>query len=250
MIRTILFQLVFWLYPVVAFPLLVLVAIPLHLLGKLPLTRRIAHPVSKFWCRLMLMCVGIRTTVTGELQLPEGATSALFISNHQNDFDIPVLMCAVRYPIGFLAKRELAYHPILYPWMRYIGCHFMDRRSPRKAMKTILEVVESLKDGVSVVIFPEGTRSGSTEMARFKKGSLNVAVKAGVPIVPLTLNGTYKAKASGSWRLRPAKVTVHIGEPIDTANLTKEQKAALADDAHAVIHARLQTMLAALPPPS
>ncbi len=195
-----------------------------HILGWLGLKdaqKSYGYYVSSNWAKFLLTAAGVRATVKGIDNIPrEGAV--LFVSNHQGNFDIPVLFSCLNKPIGFLAKIELAKIPVIKSWMPKLGCVFIDRANLRQSIKAIQNSVEVLKGGQSMVIFPEGTRAKGPQMGEFKKGSLRLVEKVGVPIVPITVSGTYKAMEANEYRIKPAKVTVTVSQPIYFDRLSKE----------------------------
>jgi 1-acyl-sn-glycerol-3-phosphate acyltransferase len=175
--------------------------------------------------------------VIGKDNIPEGP--CLIISNHQSNFDIPILAGYLDKPIGFIAKKELAKVPIMSKWMERVHCVFIDRDNPRQAIKALATAATSLQQGNSLVIFPEGTRSKSNIMGEFKKGSLRLAEKSGVPILPVTLIDSYKIYEGNNNRIRSAKVQVIIDKPIYMDKLENAQKLELLD----TIKSQIQTNL-------
>lgn len=175
--------------------------------------------VTRMWAKFMILSTGNRIIVEGKDKVPSGPV--LFVSNHQSYFDIPVFMANVPYPAPFVAKVELEKAPMLSYWMKQMGCLFMDRSNMRQSLKIILQGIEMLKEGTSLVIFPEGTRSKKDEVDEFKPGSLKLAVKAGVPIVPVTLINTYKVYEEDN-RVKTAKVSMIYHDAIDTTELDRE----------------------------
>jgi len=163
----------------------------------------------------------------------------LFVVNHQSYFDIPVLMVHLPHFAAFIAKVELEKVPMLSWWMKKMGCLFMDRKNMRQSLKVILEGIDMLKDGKSLVIFPEGTRSDLGQMNAFKPGSLKLAVKAGVPIVPVTLKNTYKVYEEHK-RVRKTELSVIFHEPIDVTALSREDVNNLHNHVHAIIKKALE----------
>ena len=174
------------------------------------------------WGRFILRISGINVQVVGIENLPKG--NCLFVSNHQGNFDIPLILASINKSIGFVAKKELKNVPLVSYWMKKIHCTFIDRNNIREAVKSINEGVEYLKEGYSMIIFPEGTRSRSNNMGEFKKGSMKLALKAGVPIVPMTIDGTYKAYEKNSNKVKPTDVKLTIWQPIMIENLSKEEQ--------------------------
>ena len=183
--------------------------------------------VVSHWSTNTIKIVGMKIEVIGRENIPKEA--CLFVANHQSYFDIPALIYAIDKPIGFVAKKELEKIPVYKEWMLSMKSLFIDRGNAREAIKTINEGVQYLKEGYSMAIFPEGTRSRSKHMGEFKKGSLKLATKSKVPIIPISIDGTYKAfEERGS--LRRASVTIIIDKPIYTKDLTREEENTLSDD--------------------
>lgn len=197
-----------------------------HFLGILGLQRTqktLSHYTSFFWARFLIMMAGVRVKVYGGEKVPsEGPV--LFISNHQGNFDIPVLLGYINKSKGFLAKIELTKIPIVHSWMQKMGCVFINRSDMRQSVKAIQQCAEVLKKGQSMVIFPEGTRSKGDTMAEFKKGSLRVAEKVKIPIVPVSISGTYKIMEANKNRIQPSDVTITISDPVFYDKLSEEEK--------------------------
>ena len=187
----------------------------------------LAEKVTGNWAAARMRQTGSHVTVNGIENIPEGAV--LFVSNHQSNYDIPVFMSYIRKPKGFVAKIETLKVPLLHYWMRFMDCIFIDRSDLRQQAKTVIEGIKQLQNGHSMVLFPEGTRSKGGPVGEFKAGSFKLATKAKVPIVPVTLDGTYKIMEANGWRIKPANVTVTIHPPINTAELTREEEAKLPD---------------------
>lgn len=173
----------------------------------------------------ILQLAGVRRIVKGAENIP--SETALYVGNHRSYFDILTTHVTIKQPIGYVAKAEMTNIPFLAQWMKNIGCLFLDRKDNKKALKTILDGANMLKSGqVSLFIFPEGTRGHGDEIAPFKKGSFKMAERAQVPIVPVGIIGTDKIfENNGAFRkVRGGKVYLNFGKPIDTTNLTPEQK--------------------------
>lgn len=157
------------------------------------------HKVTTQWAKFVMKLSGAKITVIGEENIPKDQT-VLFIANHQSNFDIPLIMSSIDVPKGFIAKKELEKWPMISTWMKYINCIFMDRSNLRKSAEAIVEGAKLLKNGYSMVIFPEGTRSKGGPVEDFKAGSFKLATKSKCPIVPVTIDGTYKLlEANKNW---------------------------------------------------
>jgi 1-acyl-sn-glycerol-3-phosphate acyltransferase len=185
----------------------------------------------------------IKLNVTGRENIPEGPV--LFVSNHQGYADIPIYGAVITMKqIGFVAKSTLGKIPVFGEWIRDIRSIFIERDDARSSLKTMEEGTELLKKGFSLVIFPEGTRSRGPKPGEFRKGSLRLAIKAGVPIVPVTLNGTYQVYEAKGYPAPGAVVDFHIHPAVETAGLTKSEANALPDKVEEIILKKLEEMLA------
>jgi len=182
----------------------------------------------KTWAAFCLKRAGIKVKVEGKENLPEG--NCLFVSNHQGYFDIPAIIYGTDRAMGFIAKKEILKHKFISYWMERIHCVFIDRENVRESIKAINKGAEYLEKGYNIAVFPEGTRSKGPEMGEFKKGSLKLATKSGVPIVPVAINGTYKAREANKGNaISSAEVTVTICKPLVLSELTKEEQSNLAE---------------------
>jgi 1-acyl-sn-glycerol-3-phosphate acyltransferase len=179
------------------------------------------------WSNFVLKIAGLNLTVIGKENIPN--EPCVFVGNHQSNFDIPAVLCNINRLTGVIAKKNMGKVPIMSYWMRQIHCVLMDRENPREALKAIAEGVQNLKDGYSMLIYPEGTRSRSNIMGEFKKGSMRLAIKAGVPIVPITVYDTYKAMEGNNGKIKKANAKIIIGKPIYTDAMSKEEKANIAE---------------------
>ena len=180
---------------------------------------------------------GLTLEVTGREHVPDGPV--VFVSNHQSYWDIPVFFAAVRgKAFGFVAKDTLQRIPVFGAWIRDVRSVFIQRDDARASLRAIEEGVSLLRQGYSLVIFPEGTRSRSASMSEFKRGSLRLATKAGVPVVPVTLDGTYRGFEE-TGRIRPATVRVTIHPAIDTLDLEKKKATELAETVEAIVRSVL-----------
>lgn len=198
-----------------------------------------AYQVTTKWAYTRLMDTKAQVTLHHSERIPKDR-NVLFVSNHQSDFDIAIFLALIDKPMGFVAKIEMEHIPCLSAWMRNIHCVFMDRKDLKQSMKTILQGISLLKAGYSLTVFPEGTRSKGSTMGEFKAGSFKLATKSGVPIVPVTVDGTYKIMEGNNYRIHPASVDVTIHEPIYMENMTKEEQSALPDRVKEIIASSLK----------
>ncbi len=202
--------------------------------GKLKEAQLYIDEYVKQWALHVINKVGIKIDVKGNENIPKD--TCVYVVNHQGFLDIPVLINALDKPVGFIAKKEILKFKIISYWMKQIHCIFMDRSNIRKSMAAINEGAENLKNGYSMVIFPEGTRSKGPKVGEFKKGSMKLALKAGVPVVPVTLNGTYKLREGNKRNaIKSGNVTVTISEPIYTDKLSKLEQANLSEHIKTII---------------
>lgn len=177
------------------------------------------------------------TLVKGQENIPEGP--CLFVSNHQAIFDGFLLISYLNKPTGYIAKKEIKSYPLVGRWLSELHTVYIDRKNIREGMKAINEGAENLKKGYSMLIFPEGTRSLSSKMGEFKKGSMKLALKANVPVVPITLDGTYKVLEVGNKVCgHTLKMTIH--KPIYLDSLSESDKKNLAEILHDIIEEGLK----------
>ncbi len=181
---------------------------------------------------------GATFNIVGQENIPKDE-AVLFVSNHQSNFDLALFLGYIDKYKGYISKTELLKIPILRTWMKEIGCVFMDRSDIRNAAKSVIEGVNFLKNGHSLVIFPEGTRSKSSNIGDFKGGSFKFATKSKVPIIPVTINGTYKIMEANNNRIKPANVDVFIHPPIYTDSLTAKETTELPERIKAIIQSKL-----------
>ncbi len=172
----------------------------------------IVHKRPKKIGRKIFKSTGSKIVVNGEDKLCD--SQVLFVSNHQGNFDIFALLGFLKKPFGFISKIEVKKIPIARTWMEKMDCLFLDRKDRRQSLKTFKQGIELLKEGHSLLIFPEGTRARSDELLEFKSGSLSLAKKANVPIQPVMVNGTYNIMEVNNNRIRKGKVYLTVCDPI------------------------------------
>ena len=195
-----------------------------------------AHACARAWSWLILRTTGVEVTVTGLEKLTPGKTY-IFVSNHQSIYDTPVIFDSLPYQLRIIAKESLAKFPVL-GWHLKRGVHlFVDRRDPDRA--GILKRWRALvSDGLSLIIYAEGTRSDDGQVARFKAGSFLLAIQAGLPIVPLSIVGTRAVMPKGRLRTEPARVSLIIHDPIQPPALdtpTVHDAKTLASRVHDIV---------------
>ncbi|MBI5810981.1 MAG: 1-acyl-sn-glycerol-3-phosphate acyltransferase [Deltaproteobacteria bacterium] len=183
---------------------------------------RAAHAIGALWFGFILKLSGVRVRVRGAGNIPEGRP-VVIMSNHQGAFDIPVLQSCLPLQFRWVAKKSLFSIPVLGWGMTIAGYIGIDRDNAASAYKSMEEAAEKIKQGVSVLIFPEGTRSLTGELLPFKKGAFMLASKSGLEILPVAIKGTKDIMKKGSLLITPAKVTLNIGEPFPARGRTENE---------------------------
>lgn len=195
-----------------------------------------AHGCARWWSRLILATTGVKVTVEGLERVVPGKTY-VFVANHQSIYDIPVLFWSMPFQLRIIAKESLGNFPMLGPHLKRTGHMLVDRSRPDKA--GILSWASRLtSNGLSLVVFPEGTRSRTGMMGKFKGGSILLAMQAGLPLVPISVIGSRHVMKKGELTTRPGQVTLVVHDPIETAanaEPTPAQIRALAEQVREVI---------------
>lgn len=176
--------------------------------------------------RVILKTAGVTVTVKGLDNVPTDR-AVLYVGNHRSYFDILVGYTTVPSLMGFVAKKEMERYPLLSNWMRNVNCLFLDRVNLKEGLKTILTGIEKVKQGISIWIFPEGTRNRGEdilEMLPFKEGSLKIAEKSGCPVIPVAMTGTAEVFEKQFPRMKSSNVTIEFGAPIIIKELEPERK--------------------------
>lgn len=182
--------------------------------------------VTRWWSRWVTRFAGVRINVDDRANL-DPHQPYVFMANHASTVDIWALLVGIPHRVRMIAKKELARIPFL-GWVMWAGRFiFIDRQNAVAARRSIDEAGRRIRGGVSVVIFPEGTRTRDGQMGTFKKGGFHLAMEAGVPIVPIALRGTRALMPPGSLRVKSGEVFVTIGAPIPTSGLTIDDRPAL-----------------------
>lgn len=187
-----------------------------------------ARVASRFWGKMIMAVSGVKVRVEG-LEKLDPDKSYIFAANHQSQFDIFCLQGCLDWDFRWLAKQELFQIPIFGAALRRSGSIPVDRASGRKAMRSLAEAAERIKNGCSVVIFPEGTRSGDGSLLPFKVGGMVIAIKAGVGVVPMAISGSRRILPKGKLISRSGEVVIRIGEPVDASAYTMKEKQELAE---------------------
>ncbi len=221
MIRTILVLLFVVLFLIVSIP----IQLVFWIIGKFnPMFVKKASLGLVSWAfRVVAFLSGVNLTVIGEENVPKDQ-AVLYVGNHRSYFDIILSYARVPIPTGYIAKKEILKIPILSIWMKYMDCLFLDRSDLRQGLKVILEAIDKVKNGISIAIYPEGTRNGTDEMLQFHKGSFKVAQKSGCPIIPMTINNSNAIFEDHLPSIKKTHVVLEYGKPIYPNELDPEDK--------------------------
>jgi len=186
------------------------------------------HKIANLWARMLLWLANTRVDVIGgQNVLPD--KPQIFMANHQSDFDILIVLAHIPGQFRWIAKKELFKIPVFGKAMRNAGYIEIDRQNHEKALKSLDEAAEKIREGKSVVTFPEGTRSRDRKIKPFKQGMFHLAIRAGVPIVPISILGAHEIMPKRSLKVRPGKITMIIDRPVDVSGYTIETRAQLIE---------------------
>jgi 1-acyl-sn-glycerol-3-phosphate acyltransferase len=185
--------------------------------GKTP------HKVARIWAKYILAASNIKVTVKGLSNLNRTG-SYIYMPNHVSNFDIPVLQAYLPVQFRWLAKAELFKIPIFGYAMKRAGYISINRFDRKSAIQSLNNAAEIIRNGTSVIIFPEGTRSQNQNIQSFKKGGFVLAIDSGVPIIPVIIHGTWTIMQKKHILVRPGNVVLEIKKPINTSDYTRETK--------------------------
>lgn len=195
----------------------------------------IDHYVRR-WAGTLLKLAGVTVTVKGLEHIPRDR-AVVFTPNHQGDYDIPLLLVHLDEPHGLVAKIETKKIPLVRTWMELLDCVFIDRESPRKAMESMRAAGALLAEGKSMIVFPEGHRSKGDGMLEFKSGAFKIACKAGAPVVPVVIDGSYRIMEANHNLMKPAHVNITVLPPVETGGLDRAAQRALGEQVAGLIAA-------------
>lgn len=236
-------KLLFWLKA----SIIVLITIPMAIITALLLPfnykGKIYHFMAKIWSRIILAIFNIKVKTSGLENIAE-KRNYIYISNHASAMDIPALICAIPDQIRFLAKQELGKIP-LWGWLlKHGGYILIDRKNPKRAIKSIQKAIEKIKNGVSVLVFAEGTRSIDGKLLPFKRGGFMLAIKSNTPIVPVTILGSHKIMQKHKLEINPGMIEILIDKPIQTENFSgKEGEIKLMEAVRKIISTNLENKI-------
>ena len=174
--------------------------------------------------RVILWIGGVKITVIGKENMPKEA--ALYVGNHRSFFDILIAYIQCGDLTGFIAKDSINKIPSLRVWMRYLYCLFLNRDDLKEGLKIILQAIEYVKQGISIFVFPEGTRNKGDELSMlpFKEGTFKIALKTECPIVPVSFNNTAEIFENHMPKMRKTHVILEYGKPIYPKDLTRDEQ--------------------------
>jgi 1-acyl-sn-glycerol-3-phosphate acyltransferase len=199
----------------------IFLGIPVMVAGLLSRTGNLAFSISKLWAYIMLAVSFVRTEIKNKNNILKGK-SYIIISNHQSHYDIITLVTTLGIQYRWIIKKEILKLPI-FGYALYASRNiFIDRSNTTSAIESINKGFDRLPKGVSVMVFAEGTRSPDGQIHEFKKGGFVMAVQRKIPILPVTVNGSRHVMRKGSFTLKPGKIQIVIGDPIDTSGYTTD----------------------------
>jgi len=179
------------------------------------------HWCARWWCRLVAWTIFARIRVYGAENLEPNRTY-VYMANHSSLIDIPALFAYLPYQFRIMAKKELFFIPFM-GWHLWTAGNFpIDRSDARNTARSLRNVIEGVKSGKSLAVFPEGTRTPDGKLQQFKPGAFKIALKARVPIVPVSIRGTFKLLPKTTLAPRPGRVEVIVGKPIETSAYTEK----------------------------
>ena len=184
--------------------------------------------IVKWAFNVIIFLTGVDIIVLGEENVPKDE-AVVYVANHRSYFDIILTYVRVPRLTGYISKMEVEKVPLLRNWMRNLHCLFLDRKDIKQGLKTILTGIEKIKSGISIFIFPEGTRSKEKDtFLPFHGGSFKLAEKSGCPIVPIALNNVADIFEDHVPKIKKTRVVIEYGKPIYPSQLDKETKKNLA----------------------
>jgi 1-acyl-sn-glycerol-3-phosphate acyltransferase len=194
----------------------------------------IIYYIAKIWTNSILLAAGVKLHVEG-LEKIDPRKSYIFIGNHQSHFDVLSVFSALPLTVRFMAKKELFKIPV-FGWSLYAsGTIRIDRSNRERAIKSMNNALDRIKRGVSVVVFPEGTRSEDGKIREFKKGGFVLAIKGGIPIVPVSISGSRFILPKNTLRIKPGEIKIIINDPIQTDQFGYQEREKLSLDVRRII---------------
>jgi 1-acyl-sn-glycerol-3-phosphate acyltransferase len=186
------------------------------------------HKIGNLWARMLLWLTSIRVEVIGRENVLMDKPQ-IFMANHQSDFDILIVLAHIPGQFRWIAKKELFKIPIFGKAMKNAGYIEIDRQNHEKALKSLDEAAQKIREGKSVVTFPEGTRSRDGNIRPFKQGMFHLAIQAGVPIVPISIIGAHAIMPKRTLTVKPGRIRMVIDRPVDVSGYTLENRGELIE---------------------
>ena len=197
------------------------------------------HKIANLWAKMLLRVAGVQVDVAGRenvfMDRPQ-----VFMANHQSDFDILIVLAHIPGQFRWIAKKELFKIPVFGRAMKSAGYIEIDRQNHDRAMKSLEEAAEKIREGKSVVTFPEGTRSEDGTVGPFKQGLFHLAIRAGVPIVPISIIGAHQIMRKGTLKVNPGRIRMVIDRPIDVSAYKIETRGELVARVREIIVRNLE----------
>lgn len=181
------------------------------------------HKVASLWARILLLLCNTRVNIIGRENILRSGPQ-IFMANHQSDFDILISLASIPVQFRWIAKKELFAIPVFGAAMRSAGYIEIDRINHEKAMQSLEEAALKIRAGQSIMTFPEGTRSRDGEIKPFKQGAFHLAIKSGVPIVPVSIIGSARIMPKRSLKVTPGRIKMVIGKPVDVTGFNVEKR--------------------------
>lgn len=227
LIKTILVFAGIWISVAIALPLGFIFFI-LSLIGFDRFARWLLRGLARLWARAVIWATGCKVTVEGLEHIPREGEGLCFVGNHPGDFDVILALAYIPRAFGFIAKKEILFFPFINLWVLLLGGLFLDRKNIGQARRAIEGGAERIRRGLSMIIFPEGTRSRGKGLLPFKAGAFKLATLAGSPIIPMAIEGSYAVYEETGF-VRAVPVRLAFGPPISTKNLSVEERKALPE---------------------
>lgn len=202
--------------------------------------------IARRWCRRMLRLAGVRVELRGTDER-DWSGPAVVVANHQSWFDVFTIAAYLPGRVRFVAKKELGRIPVFGPAWKTCGHISIDRSNRRRAIASLDHAAERVRDeSLTIVLFPEGTRSPDGALHDFKKGAFVLAIKSSVPIVPVAITGSRDVMPKGSWRVTPGVVQIRVGQAIDADGFTHADRDRLRELSQTAVGALLRASTAAV----
>ncbi len=203
-------------------------------------THTIPVGCSKIWAWLILKTSGVKLVVEGKENITRGPV--IYMTNHASHFDVAALLYLLPWNVRFVAKKELASVPVFGWAMVLMGHVIIDRSNREKAIISLDKAAEKIRKGTSVAYFPEGTRSPDGKIQPFKKGGFMLALKAGVPIVPVSIYNSFNILPKTTWKIRAGTIYIKFHPQVDTSAYNEEERDALIEKVHSIIRQGIEEL--------